>query len=82
MPHTRARIRFDSTKQINDFVRQLNSDGTTQKFTLESFDCQYRADARSYLGVIYASAEFGDEMYLVNETKDGEFPSFVDSYRV
>ena len=42
----------------------------------------YRANARSLLGVMYAMTDFNDEMYLVNETEDGEFPFAVDKYRV
>jgi len=44
-------------------------------------DGKHRVNARSYLGMIYASAEFGDHMFLVNETEDGVFPAFINSYR-
>lgn len=82
MPHTRAHIRFNTTKDVTNFVQQMNSDGSTNKYILENFDGMYRADARSFLGVMYMFAECNDEIYLVNVTKDSEFPFFIDDYRI
>jgi hypothetical protein len=77
----RAKIRLDTMTEVADFVRQLNSDGSINKYTIENEAGNHRVNARSYLGVIYASAEFGDGMYLVNETEDGVFPAFINAYR-
>ena len=77
----RVRIRLDTVGSVNDFVRRLNSDGTTNKYIVESMTGKHRVDARSYLGMIYASAEFGDHLYLINETEDGVFPAWVNEFR-
>ena len=50
-------------------------------FLIVDFNGRQRADAKSLLGVMYAVAEFNDQLYLVNETNNGSFPSFIDEYR-
>lgn len=80
--YTRARIQLTTLADINNFVRELNRDGSTSKYTIENFDRSLRVSARSIHGVIYAAGDFGAEMYVVNETEDGVFPSVVDIYRV
>lgn len=82
MPHSRAHIRISTTAEANQFVSELNSDGTANKYVIENFDCESRINARSLLGVIYAMTEHQDEMFLVNLTEDGKFPFFIDKYRV
>jgi len=77
----RARIRLDTTKEVALFVQSMNSDGSLNRFIVEDNDGLQRVNARSFLGMIYASAEFGDYLYLINETEDGVFPSFVDQFR-
>lgn len=77
----RARIRLDLMSEVADFVRQLNADGSINKYVVEDLEGKHRVNARSYLGMIYASAEFGDHMFLVNETEDGVFPAFINNYR-
>ena len=81
MPHSRAHIRLNTTVEAGTFVAQINTDGTTDKYIIEDFNGTQRANARSLLGVIYALSDFNDEMYLVNMTRDGVYPSFVDAYR-
>lgn len=81
MPYIRAHIRFNTTTDAKSFVSQINADGTTDKYIIEDVDGVQRADARSILGVIYALSEYGDNTYLVNMTRNGVFPSFVDAYR-
>ena len=76
----RARIRLDTTKEVAKFVQAMNSDGSLNRYIVEDADGTHRVHARSYLGMIYASAEFGDYMYLVNETVDGYFPHFVNEF--
>lgn len=82
MTRTRAHIRLNTTNEASAFVCQMNSDGTVDNYSIEDFSGNLRANARSLLGVIYAMSDYNDDMYLVNETTDGVFPSFVDSYRV
>ena len=81
MPHSRAHIRLNTTAEAGTFVAQINTDGTTDKYIIEDFNGTQRANARSLLGVIYALSDFNDEMYPVNMTRDGVYPSFVDAYR-
>ncbi len=78
----RAHIRLNTTKEVQDFVSLINSDGTADKIVIRdgyNHDC---ANARSMLGVFYAMTEFNDSMYLINETHDGVFPKGIDQYRV
>ena len=81
MPYSRAHIRLNNTQEANEFVSMINSDGTADKYTIEDFNGKQRVNARSLIGVIYALTDFNDEMYLVNESNDKEFPHFVDKYR-
>ncbi len=77
----RAKIRIDTVSDVSNFVREINSDGSINKYIVENEKGTHRVNARSYLGMIYASAEFGDGMYLVNETEDGHFPAFINKWR-
>lgn len=81
MGYIRAHIRLNTMQQVADFVGCINSDGTPDKYIIESFDGTYRADARSRLGVLYAMAEYNDETYLVNIDNDGVFPLGIDTFR-
>ena len=81
MAHPRAKIRLDTNKEVIRFVQEINSDGSIIHYVIENEDASYRVSARSLLGVLYASAEFGNNLYLVNETNDNDFPAFVDKYR-
>lgn len=82
MGYVRAHIRLNSAAEATELITALNSDGTTTRYTIESFDRTQRVNARSLLGVIYALADFNDEMYFVNETNPAMIPSCVDKYRV
>lgn len=79
--HSRAHIRLDRTSDITAFVSLLNSDGSIDKYMLENFDGSHSVSARSFLGAMYMSAEFNDEIYLVNLTEDGRFPFGINQYR-
>ena len=80
--YVRAHIRLTTIKDIDTFVSALNSDGTSDRYTVENFNGSRRVNARSMEGMIYASIDFNDEMYIINETNDGIFPHIVDKYRV
>ena len=82
MPYNRTHIRINTTAEATSFVSQLNADGTADKYIIEDFSGVQRANARSLLGVIYAMSDFNDEMYLVNVTNNGVYPSFIDTLRV
>lgn len=79
--YIRAHIQILTNQEAIQFVSALNSDGSTTRYTLESFDGQHRVNARSLLGVLYFSTEYADDTYLVNETHNGEFPSWIDQFR-
>ena len=74
---TRAKIRLDTNKDVTAFVQAMNSDGTIDKYIVIDFEGIHSVNARSYLGMLYASAEFAGSMFLVNETEDGKFPAFI-----
>ena len=82
MGYVRAHIRLNNAAEATELITALNSDGTTTRYTIESFDRTQRVNARSLLGVIYALTDFNDEMYFVNETDSSSIPSCVDKYRV
>lgn len=82
MGYIRAHIRLNTTAEVTELISMLNSDGTTTRYTIESFDRTQRVNARSMLGVIYAMTDFNDEMYFVNETDPTSIPTFLDKYRV
>lgn len=82
MNHVRAHIRINTPSEANAFISALNSLGDVAKYTIEDSAGEQRVNARSLLGVIYAIADYNDEMFFVNETNDGAFPSCVDKYRV
>lgn len=77
----RARIRLDTNKDVTAFVSAMNSDGSLIRYSIENEDGSCRVNARSYLGVLYASAEFGEVMYLVNDTNNNPLPAWIDKYR-
>lgn len=82
MAHVRAQLSLETAREVSNFVKDINSDGSVNKYTLENFDGTLRVSARSLLGAMYASMEFDGKVFLVNETEDGYFPSFVDKYRL
>ena len=82
MSYIRAHIRVNNPTEAAEFVSKINSDGSTNSYAIENESGKARVNARSLLGVIYACTDYADHMYLVNDTDDGNFPSFIDSYRV
>lgn len=80
MSYIRAHINLEKTSDINDFILLLSED--KDKYMLENEDGSYHVNAKSLLGVIYASAEFGEGIYLVNKTHDGHYPFGMDKFRV
>lgn len=82
MPHTRAHIRLNTMDEIKSFIDQFNRIGGVDKFMVEDFEGKQRVNARSLVGMIYAMTDFNDNMFIVNETTDGTFPSFIDAYRI
>lgn len=79
--HSRAHIRLMAMKDIDAFISALNQDGTPDRYTLENFSGSLRINARSLNGVIYAAMDFNDELFLVNETRDGVYPNSINEFR-
>ena len=78
---TRAHIRLETTPQVAVFTAQIGNLPGGEAYVVENATGTFRVDAKSLLGMMYAASTFSNEMYLVNETNDGNFPVFVDSYR-
>lgn len=80
-PHVRAHLRIITQNEVIEFINSLCDGQVTDHFDLENFDGTQRVNARSLLGVLYATSEFADEVYLVNVDHDGEFPAAIDKFR-
>lgn len=82
MMHSRARahIRLSGQAEVMEFVQGLSRYEDT--FSLESRSGLHRVNAKSVIGVMYTMFDFPDEMYLVNDTRDGVIPAFVDQFRM
>ncbi len=76
----RAQIRLDTQQKVLEFMSIVTKQ--TDTFIIEDAAGTARANASSMLGVLYASGDFGDQMYLVNETNDGFFPNEFETFRV
>lgn len=79
---TRAHIRLHTEVEIQRFINALAASGCDDAFSIEDDKGHHRSNARSFLGVLYASSEFCDHMYLINDTNDGVFPYCIDEFRV
>lgn len=79
--YVRAQLRINSTKDAEKLVSILNRDGTTDKYILENYNGEYRVSARSLLGVIYLGGDCDGDVFLVNTTRDGIFPSDINPFR-
>lgn len=78
--HVRAKVKLTTQNDAIDFIKAL-CDGKSDFYDLENFDGSQKVNARSILGVLYATGEFPNEIYLVNRTTDGYFPSDIDRFR-
>lgn len=78
--YSRTHICLDTQQKILDFMSIMTKQ--TDTFMLENYNGKQRANASSMLGVLYASGDYGDEMYLVNETNDGFFPNELETFRI
>ena len=78
--HARSHIRLTSQAEVMDFIQRLCR--CEDVFSIENRAGTRCINAKSVIGVMYTVLDYPDEMYLVNETKDGAIPAFVDQYRV
>ena len=80
MSHVRAQINVTTQTEILKLLSTLS--GMDDTFTVENFNGSIRVNARSIMGMLYITAECGDQLYLVNNTRDGVFPTFLNEMRV
>lgn len=80
MSHVRAQINVTTQTEILKLISNLSNLNDT--FTVENFNGSIRVNARSIMGMLYITAECGDQLYLVNNTHDGVFPALLDELRV
>ena len=78
--HVRAHIRLTSQAEVMTFVQGLSK--FNDNFTIENHNGMHRVNAKSVIGVMYTMFDFPEGMYLVNDSRDGFIPSFVDAYRL
>lgn len=78
--HSRAHIRLTNQAEVLEFIQGLSM--FEDSFSIESHSGMHRVNAKSVIGVLYTMFDFPDELYLVNDTRDGVIPAFVDQYRV
>lgn len=81
MGHTKIKIQLVSPKDAKEFVDIINSVDTVNDYAFEDGTGTKSADARSYLGAMYASSEFGESLYLINSTVDGYFPEDINYFK-
>lgn len=77
--YSRARVCVIGQKQMLEFMQLFYDFGDV--YRVEDKTGTQRANVKSILGLMYAMMEFGEEMYLVNLTNDGHFPTKIDKYR-
>lgn len=80
MPYSRARIRIETHDDLMSIINDART--SNDSYIVEDFSGTHRVCAKSVMGMLYAMSDFNNDMYLVNLTNDGKFPSFVDKYRV
>ena len=80
MSNVRAHINVTTQTEILKLISNLSTLDDT--FTVENFNGSIRVNARSIMGMLYITAECGDQLYLVNNTHDGVFPALLDELRV
>ena len=76
----RAHIRLTSQAEVMTFIQGLSK--VNDNFSIENRSGVHRVNAKSVIGVMYTMFDFPEEMYLVNDTRDGFIPAFVDEYRM
>ena len=78
--HIRAHIRLTNQAEVMVFIQSLSK--FNDNFSIENQKGSHRVNAKSVIGVMYTMFDFPEDMYLVNDSRDGFIPAFVDSYRM
>ena len=79
-PYIRAHIALETQSAILDFLKLLGNSGDL--YIVENNDGTHRVNARSMLGLLYMATEHPKELFVLNETNDGEFPPALDNFRI
>ena len=70
---------FLATKEaVKAFLSVMNAEPDT--YYIESEDHNCRVNAKSMMGVLYATTECGYSFWLVNATHAGWYPNSVNSF--
>ncbi len=78
--HARAHIRLTSQAEVIEFIQALSK--FDDSFSIENRSGVHRVNAKSVIGVMYTMFDFPEEMYLVNDTRDGVMPAAIDVFRM
>lgn len=78
MRYVRKRLRLN-TQSAREFVRELNKSKDNSLWHIEDKNGEQTINARSLLGMVYA-ADSWKQIYLVNDTLNGEYPEFMKKY--
>ncbi len=78
--HARAHIRLTSQAEVIEFIQALSK--FDDSFSIENRSGVHRVNAKSVIGVMYTMFDFPEEMYLVNDTRDGVIPAALDAFRM
>ncbi len=78
MDEGRVHIRLKSRTEAIELVQRLS--GLEDSFSIESRSGRRSVNAKSVLGVLYTMFQFGDHMYLVNNTHAGLIPDCVEPF--
>lgn len=75
----RKHIAIKNSLEASDFVRKMQTYKTKDTFILENKSGKDSVNPTSYLGVLYMTIYWTDEIFLTNLTSD-TFPDFVDVF--
>lgn len=73
----RKRLNFKGQHEVLDFILKMKNE--TDEYVLEDFKGWLRVNAQSINGALYAVRDF-DDVYIMNVTNHGEFPSFIGEF--
>jgi hypothetical protein len=74
----RKQLFLNSQYKVLDFIMRMEDEA--DRYVIENKEGYLRVNAHSITGVLYASRDF-DDLYLINSTNDGYFPSFVEEFK-
>jgi len=75
---SKMKLSLATKEAIRTFLDVMNSQ--EDNYILENENGNVRVDAKSMLGVLYATTECGQTFFLMNTTNDGVFPTGFDGY--